>query len=155
MTGRPSTFSPELAEEICSQIAQGKSLRAICRDPGMPSQNAVFTWVWQHASFHEKYARATFARTDVWAEEIIEIAEQAATFTDSTAVNAARLRVDARKWLMSRLNPRKYGDRVELAGDRDQPLTIAVVRYGEQPLIEHVAAALPAPKSDEAEETSA
>jgi hypothetical protein len=45
--------------------------------------------------------------------------------TDSGAVAKQRLQVDTRKWMLSKLAPRKYGDRLELAGDPKNPITVA------------------------------
>ena len=63
--------------------------------------------------FYTHYARARALRTERWAEEIIELADEPIAPGDNAAVQCARLRVDTRKWLMSKLAPRKYGDRVE------------------------------------------
>ena len=59
------------------------------------------------------YARACEQRVEVYASEIIELADEPIAPNDNAAVQRARLRVDTRKWLMSKLAPRKYGDRVE------------------------------------------
>jgi hypothetical protein len=48
-----------------------------------------------------------------WADEIVTLADEPVAPNDNAAVQRARLRVDTRKWLMSKLAPRKYGDRVE------------------------------------------
>jgi transposase-like protein len=106
--GRPSKYTNALADEICRCIAGGTSVRSICAREGMPSQDAVYRWLRQQPEFHEKYARAREQRTDRWGEEILEIADAPAA--DSTEVQRARLRVDARKWLMARMAPRKYGE---------------------------------------------
>jgi hypothetical protein len=73
----------------------------------------VCLWVDTRADFAERYARARERLVEHWADEIIELADAEVPPNDNAAVQRARLRVDTRKWLMSKLAPRKYGDRVE------------------------------------------
>jgi hypothetical protein len=79
------------------------------------------------------YTRAREDQADTLADEIQAIADQMPMETtdkdgntrfDPSYINWMRLRVDARKWTASKLKPRKYGDRVELAGDKENPLQI-------------------------------
>lgn len=123
--GRPSTFTPERAAAICERLAAGESLRAICRDEGMPSQRVVFEWLAADGAFAQQYARARSQGLDEVAQEIIEISDEveveavqdgeAVTLKlDATAVARNRLRVDARKWLLAKLAPKKYGERLNL-----------------------------------------
>lgn len=121
-TGRPSSFTQEMADLICERIGSGESLRAICRDAEMPAQSTVFKWLVDFKSFSEQYARAREAQTEALAEEILEIADDGRndTYTDEDGnertnhdvVARSRLRVDSRKWLMSKLAPKKYGEKI-------------------------------------------
>ena len=114
MTGRPSLYTPELAEEICERIASGESLRAICSAAHMPSESAVRKWATKdHDGFSAQYARARALRADVYADEIIEIADAVAHAESIVEVQAARLRCDNRKWVASKMQPKKYGDKIE------------------------------------------
>ena len=80
----------------------------------MPNEATVRGWdVEDRQGFSTQYARARALRVERWAEEIIELADEPVAPGDNAAVQRARLRVDTRKWLMSKLAPRKYGDRVE------------------------------------------
>lgn len=110
--GRPSKFSQDLAEKICEQIAHGKSLRAICAEDDMPSATTVFKWLNENQDFSEQYARARDRQADHYFEEIVEIADSVEA--ESAAVAKARLQVDARKWTLSKLAPKKYGEKTEL-----------------------------------------
>lgn len=110
--GRPSKFSQELAEKICEQIAHGKSLRAVCAEDDMPSATTVFKWLNENQDFSEQYARARDRQADHYFEEIVEIADSVEA--DSADVAKARLQVDARKWTLSKLAPKKYGEKTEL-----------------------------------------
>ncbi len=120
-TGRPSIFTDELADEICQRIAEGESLRSICRDERFPAQSTVFRWLTANKDFQEQYAHAREAQADFWADEIIEISDDGRNDTYETengertnqdVIARSRLRVDTRKWLMARMAPKKYGDKV-------------------------------------------
>lgn len=103
----------------------------------MPAKSSVFLWLSKDKGFSDQYARAMESRTEVLAEEILEIAdESAADFTETEdgktvfngeAVQRSKLRVDTRKWLMSKMAPKKYGDKItqELTGKDGKPLNTA------------------------------
>ena len=125
-TGRPSSFTKETADIICERISNGESLREICRSDDMPSKTTVMRWLGSNEAFRDQYARAREAQADHFADEILEIAddgtndwmtrgvgEDATTVPDHEHISRSKLRVDARKWLMSKMAPKKYGDRVE------------------------------------------
>ena len=105
MTGRPSTYSQEVVGAICERIALGESLRAICRDDAMPAMSTVFKWLTEQPTFSEQYARAREEQAESMADEIVSIADNA---EDAAK---ARLQIDARKWVASKLKPKKYGDK--------------------------------------------
>jgi len=134
--GRPSDFTQDTADAICSRLTEGESLRSICRDDQMPGSSTVFQWLAKHQSFAEQYARAVDARTDAMAEEILQISDDGRndTFEDESGhestnhdvIARSRLRVDTRKWLMARMAPKKYGDRVvqQVEGPNGGPVQI-------------------------------
>lgn len=109
--GRPCTFKPETGEEICKRLARGESLNAICKDKHMPDRDTVMDWVFKLPEFGGKYARAREMQAEKWADDIVDIAD------NSKDSNLGRLQVDARKWVVSKLLPKKYGDRLALGGD--------------------------------------
>lgn len=136
VTGRPSGYTEEIADEICERLANGESLRAICAGEGKPSQSMVFRWLQANEGFRERYARAREAQADVLADESIDIADDATN--DWMEINAAdergekyrlngehvqrsRLRIDTRKWFASKLAPKKYGEKLAVGGDDDAP----------------------------------
>lgn len=119
-TGRPSDFTPEIANLICERLAEGESLRAICKDEEMPSARTVHRWLeskeeWAEA-FRQQYAHAREVQADTLADQVIEIADD--TSGDPTR---DRLRVDARKWAASKLAPKRYGDKLAVGGADDLP----------------------------------
>lgn len=132
---RPSSFTETIAEAICERLGQGESLRKICEDAKMPGKSTVMRWLADNPAFRDQYARAREAQADFYAEEIIEIADDDSrdSITDpesgnqrinSEWVNRSRLRVDTRKWLMARMAPKKYGDKItqEVTGADGAPL---------------------------------
>ena len=135
---RPSEFTQETADIICERIADGESLRSICRDDAMPACSAVFRWLSLHKGFEEQYVRAREAQADALFDEILTISDDGFndTYTDQDGnvrtnqdvIARSRLRVDARKWMAGKLRPKKYGDKLELSGDPDRPLIHKIER---------------------------
>lgn len=125
--GRPTAYEQELADTIIARLAAGESLRAICKDPGMPAESTVRLWATDNRNgFSAHYTRAREAQMDALAEDILEIADD-----EGEDVNRARLRVDTRKWLMSKIAPKRFGERKshEVAGPNGGPLqTISLDR---------------------------
>lgn len=111
-TGRPTKYNGDLIENICEKIANGRSLRSICAEDGMPTTSTVCKWLIENKEFSEQYARARDKQADYFAEEIIEIADSAEA--ESAAVSKAKLQIDARKWAASKIAPKKYGDKQEI-----------------------------------------
>lgn len=104
-------YSLEVAEEVCKRVATGRSLNSVCDDPDMPSKNSFWRWVNEYTWLRDRYARAREERAEFLAEEIIDISD---TETDAAK---ARNRIDARKWAASKLDPKRYGDKLTLDGD--------------------------------------
>jgi len=116
-SGRPPLeFNQAIANRICEQIVEGKSLRRICSTKGMPSLTTVMKWLRETPEFAQQYARAREEQADGYADELIDLARKA---TQDNA-QAIRVRADVIKWVCSKLKPRKYGDRVDLAVDREE-----------------------------------
>jgi len=124
--GRPSDYSIETTTAICVRLGLGESLREICQEEEMPDKSTVMRWLATHAEFRDQYASAREAQADYYAEEIIEISDDGSNdwmerqrndgsieeVENKEVLNRSRLRVDTRKWLMARMAPKKYGDKV-------------------------------------------
>src|SRR5262245_28450812 len=123
---RTTIYTAELGKEICDRLADGESLRSICSAEGMPSERSVRTWAAdaQHP-ISPQYARAREAGCLKIAEELLEIADDGTNDwmvrkrgdDDTEVVNhehiaRSKLRVDTRKWLLSKMLPKVYGDKV-------------------------------------------
>lgn len=128
-TGRPSDFTQEMADKICEQIADGKSLRSICDADDMPGKATVFVWLGKHETFQDQYARAREAQADSYVDDIMDIAddgrndwmerrnsdgEAVGWQENGEALRRSQLRIDARKWAAAKLRPKKYGEKIEL-----------------------------------------
>jgi len=140
---RPTEYSPELADTICTRLAAGESLRKICNDEAMPNKSTVLRWLAKddHREFRDQYGRARELQADFLADEILEIADDASRdkklvggegdeppveVVDHEQIQRSRLRVDARKWYAGKVAPKKYGDRVltEHSGPRGGPVQV-------------------------------
>lgn len=128
MAGRPSKYTEELAAEICTRIMNGESLRTICETEGMPRRETVHRWLAENETFSLQYARARDTQADTYADDIVAIADQA---TDKDSAAAAKVRVDARKWVAAKLKPKRYGDKLDLDQTVDGKITIQTINYKE------------------------
>ena len=141
-------YTKELAEEVCRLLSEGMPLLKIEKMPGMPNYSTVMKWLWrdhpEKAEFNQMYAQARECQAERMAEEINEIADRSESDYltnpitgekrfDKEHVLRSRLRVDARKWTAAKLLPRKYGDRLELSGNANDPLVIKIVQFSEKP----------------------
>ena len=139
-TGRPSKYNEEIAAEICTRIVKGESLRSICRDEKMPNVDTIYVWIGKHPIFADQYARAREEQADTLADEIQALADEAPPMVlgkfgeiiDTGWLQWQKQRIDARKWCAAKLKPKKYGDRVQVAGDAESPLkTETTIQAGE------------------------
>lgn len=127
--GRPSVFTEEMADMICERLIEGESLRKICLSEDIASQGTVMRWLVENEKFREQYTHAREVQADTLADEILDIADDGSNDYmgedekyNGDAVQRSRLRVDARKWIASKLKPKKYGDKTLVGSDPDNPL---------------------------------
>lgn len=125
--------------QICSRLASGEPLTKICRDDSMPDVTTVYRWMAARDEFRQQYARAREDQADTLADEIIEISDDGTrdTYivdgeerTNQDVIARSRLRVDTRKWVASKMKPKKYGElvRQEHSGAEGQPIQIQEIR---------------------------
>lgn len=111
---------------IFDRIAEGESMNSICKEPGMPSRKALLERIAKDELVRKLYEVAIDQRTEVHAEEIIEIADDGTNDwmeshdpdnpgyrANGEHINRSRLRIDARKWIASKLKPKKYGEKIQ------------------------------------------
>lgn len=110
--GRPQQYNEELAKRICQKIACGESLRSICANQDMPARGTVIRWVLtkDNKGFRDQFDAACQGRAELWAEELVDLADA----TDPGEVQKAKLKIETRKWVMSKLLAQRYGDKLEV-----------------------------------------
>lgn len=130
--GRPTVYTKKLAEEICEQLKNGRSLRSICLDEGMPHRTSVFTWLDRYPDFLDQYKRAREQQADTLFDECLDIAEDGSNdwmerqsksgevfeVPNHEHISRSKLRIDTRMAMIKRLAPKKYIEKsaLELSG---------------------------------------
>ena len=123
-------YDQAIADEVCHRIAEGEGLEAICRDPHIPSERQLRSWMAIESIFNQAYTRAREFQMERWADDIVRIADDTSGDTmevagkngaiervvDQENIQRARLRIETRKWIMSKLAPR-YADKVDVSVD--------------------------------------
>ena len=123
--GRPCEYTEETAEKLCEKLAQGISLRTACKADDMPDCSTVFSWMRKFPEFHKRYEEAKQESSDAMSEDIMEIADD-----ETKDVQRARLQVDTRKWLMAKMKPKKYGEKVDMTTNgKDMPTPILMLAH--------------------------
>jgi hypothetical protein len=130
--GRPSKYTPELAAEICKRLSNGEPLRQICRDDHMPSWVSVYSWMSLDATLSERIAQAREAGQDAMAEkayaEMYDEPERMLTEgggrIDPGYVQLVKARAEITLKLLAKWNPKRYGDRIAVAGDAESPIKV-------------------------------
>jgi hypothetical protein len=122
--GRPLLYSKTIAQYICQRLAEGESLDSICAQAGMPRAATVRKWANEaREGFDAEYARARSIGYEKFADEVIAISDApcmgADGYADNGLVQKQRLQVESRKWLLSKMLPKQYGDKVtqEITGE--------------------------------------
>jgi hypothetical protein len=111
-------YSEEMVEKVCDAIASPKSLTAVCKNAWAPNKKTFLRWVEKYPTVRAAYEQAIRDREERLFEEVIEIADSGRDPAKT------RVQVDARKWVLARMNPKKYGDRMtnELTGAGGGPI---------------------------------
>ena len=133
-------YPSSVRDDICKRIAQGESLSAICRCEDMPSKPTVLDWLFVDKEFSTQYARAREQQAEHYLDEIIAISDDVSLDeimdgegnprTNHEAIQRSRLKVDTRKWAMSKLAPKKYGDKItqEVTGANGDPISLLLTQ---------------------------
>jgi hypothetical protein len=112
----PTPYSDGVAAELCARMAAGESMPQICRDAHMPNRWTVYDWAKKKPEFLARFNEARERLCDYWADEIVAIADdstkdyQGNGVLDEDHLTRARVRIDTRKWLLSKLKRATYGD---------------------------------------------
>lgn len=112
-------YSEAVADEICERLSNGESLLSICKDGHMPDQGSVYRWIAKYEEFATKYVRAREAQAEFLVDELVAIADNL-----EEDVQRSKLRLETRRWIAEKLRPKKYGPKVELAGEIGHKVSI-------------------------------
>jgi hypothetical protein len=135
-TGRPTKYTPKLAKKICERIAKGETVRSICKDEAMPSTVTVYNWLLDEGKkeFLNQYEAAKNIQAELMFEELLEIADESSEVivgddkSDGARVQANRLRVDTRKWYLSKVLPKKFGEKLDMTTNgKEMPTTAPTI----------------------------
>ena len=142
--GSGSKYTDEIAEQICELVSNGVNLRQVCRIEVMPSWRTVYNWVVERPDFASRLARARELGYDSLAEEALEISntprlgqkkvyssgvgedEDSTTITEEDMLGHRKLQIETRLKLLAVWDPKRYGNKLELAGDPSNPLKMEV-----------------------------
>jgi hypothetical protein len=132
----------EVFNHVCLEIEKGHALRNVLKDDNMPSTSTFYQWLDSNEEKAKQYARATQVRADIIFDEIIDIADDSSgdkkvvehgEVMDGEYVARSRIRIDTRKWVLSKLNPKKYGDKTDITSGGEkintpQEVKVTIVR---------------------------
>ena len=111
-SGRKSTYDEVTARRICEDIASGRNLSDVCRQAWAPSRATIHKWFGEHEDFRRMVDAARILGCHVIAEEIISISDE--EVKDSAEASRQRTRCENRRWLVGKLYPQMFGDKVSI-----------------------------------------
>lgn len=125
--GRPTEYTKEIGDEICEIIAtSNKGLSTICKDERMPCRATIHNWLKTNETFLDNYTRAKQDQADFLVDEMLEIADTCRPgtkkvikptgeeVTEGDMIERSKLMVDTRKFIASKLKPKKYGQNIDV-----------------------------------------
>lgn len=127
----------KIFETVFTEIINGRAVRNILKDEGMPNATTFFQWLSEDEEKNKQYARACELRAEAIFDEILEIADdksqdelhtENAIIQNSEFIQRSRVRIDARKWVASKLNPKKFGDKIQT--EHSGEITTNVISLG-------------------------
>ncbi len=129
---RPTDYTPELAIKLCDRLSEGVSLRTVCLSDDMPDKSTVFDWLRKYKEFADQYAQAKAESSEALNEELMDLGDEAIDHAykadpkaSSAVVQAVKLKADNMKWYMSKMKPKKYGDKIDMTTNgKDLPTPI-------------------------------
>lgn len=142
----PVYYSDEVAAEVLARLASGETLTKICKDEHMPSRRMIFSWVYRTTSkiepFATEYVKARMEALYGIADEMRDIADDASNdwtvdangnpIVDREHISRSKLRIDTRKWELSKLLASVFGDKVQHTGEDGGPMVVNIVRFTEE-----------------------
>jgi hypothetical protein len=133
--GRPTKWTQEIEDDICARLSRGEPLRAICRTEGYPEWTTVYGWMESREGFSERVALARENGVEAIAQDTLAMIDaepryvedaKGGTRIDAGYVQWLKLRTEQRMKLLACWSPNRYGNRVQVAGDKDNPLQVNI-----------------------------
>ena len=126
--GRTSDEKEQIVALVLQGMRNGLSAFKSCQAANVP-HSTFLEWVKNDADLADNYARAREDLIERMANEVLELSDQDVDMAhdgkkDWAAIQKHKLQVDTRKWLLSKLAPKKYGDKLEVSGDAANPIAI-------------------------------
>lgn len=149
--GVDTLYNHDIWDSLCDRIANGESLRSICKSPNMPAMMSIWRWMsgtvqsipaHEHDWLTARYRAARDAQSDALREDMQDMADDLilidpdtgdVSSRDANVINSTRIRIQARQWIAERQSPRKYGNRQEITGPDGGPLQVSVMSYAIDP----------------------
>lgn len=130
--GRPTDYTRDLADIICAKLSEGISLRTICKEESMPDKASVFRWLRTNKEFCDQYTRAKEESSDAMHEDLMDLGDEAVRLAQAVdpkasgaVVQGVKLKADNLKWSMSKMKPKKYGDKLDMTTNgKDLPIPL-------------------------------
>lgn len=138
--GRPTVFTQKIADLICERIMNGESLRHICADEMLPARSTIHKWLAEDKGFSDQYVRARDLQAEHMFDEMLDIADDGTNdwmirkqgedeieVANHEHIQRSKLRIDTRKWQLSKMLPKRYGDKTALVGgdpEIDDPIQV-------------------------------
>lgn len=140
--GRPTEYTQQLADRICEELSLGFSIRTVCKPDEMPAISTFFRWMRENEEFQKQYARAKQEAADAMAEDILDIADDGtndwmeaqrkdgSTYykPDYETIQRSKLRVETRKFLMAKMKPKRYGEKIDVTSDGEKLNNVVIYR---------------------------
>lgn len=132
--GRPTKYNQEIADKLCDMISTGsKGLSSCCRKLKV-NPSTVYRWIEENDEFRNKYTRAREDQADFLADQMIAIADKSEgddkAFVGINRIHRDKLRVETRKWVASKLKPKKYGDSLGLNHSGKLAIDVTTATFG-------------------------
>jgi ethanolamine ammonia-lyase small subunit len=134
--GRPTKYTPAVFEEILVRLTEGEPLRQICRDEHIPAWRTIYSWLAADKDLSARFAHARDLGMDAIFEDALAIADnplygfkttesdKGSYVTREDMLGHRKLQIETRFKMLSKWNPKKYGDKQIISGDADSPLEI-------------------------------
>lgn len=127
MAARRAHYTVRIADQICEQIALGKTLQQALDAVGYlaPAMSTIWSWLEKYPDFRDKYERARLLQADIHADKMLEMSQ--AVVNVPNAANAYRVAIDVLKWQAEVRNKQRYGRKTDDSASK-KPLDAAKLR---------------------------